>query len=94
MEVFLFELLWVGQLLLSVGILAGFFFFEDVWGRDGVIHKTFFSVLAWVVFAALLWGRHRIGWRGTSAIRWTLVGFTFLITGFYGSKFALEFILG
>ena len=93
MEVFLFELLWVGQLLLSVGILAGFFFFEDIWGRDGVIHKTFFSMLAWIVFAALLWGRHQIGWRGTSAIRWTLVGFTFLITGFYGSKFALEFIL-
>ena len=93
MEVFLFELLWVGQILLSVGILAGFFFFEDIWGRDGVIHKTFFSILAWTVFSVLLWGRHQIGWRGTSAIRWTLVGFTFLITGFYGSKFVLEFIL-
>lgn len=93
MEVFLFELLWAGQLFLSVGILAGFFFFEDIWGRDGVIHKTFFSVLAWIIFAALLWGRHQIGWRGTSAIRWTIVGFAFLITGFYGSKFALEFIL-
>ncbi len=93
MEGFLFELLWVGQILLSVGILAGFFFFEDIWGRDGVIHKTFFSILAWTVFSVLLWGRHRIGWRGTSAIRWTLIGFTFLITGFYGSKFVLEFIL-
>ncbi len=93
MEGFLFELLWVGQILLSVGILAGFFFFEDIWGRDGVIHKTFFSILAWMVFSVLLWGRHRIGWRGTSAIRWTLIGFTFLITGFYGSKFVLEFIL-
>ena len=93
MEVFLFELLWVGQILLSVGILAGFFFFEDIWGREGVIHKTFFSILAWIVFSVLLWGRHQIGWRGTSAIRWTLIGFIFLITGFYGSKFALQFIL-
>ena len=93
MELFLFELLWVGQLLLSLGILAGFLFIEDIWGRDGVIHKTFFSMLAWIVFATLLWGRHHIGWRGTSAIRWTLIGFTFLIIGFYGSKFALEFLL-
>ena len=93
MELFLFELLWVGQLLLSLGILAGFLFIEDIWGRDGVIHKTFFSMLAWIVFATLLWGRHSIGWRGTSAIRWTLIGFTFLIIGFYGSKFALEFLL-
>ena len=93
METFLFELLWVGQLLLSLGIIAGFLFIEDTWGRDGVIHKTFFSILAWLVFSVLLWGRHKIGWRGTSAVRWTLIGFAFLITGFYGSKFALEFLL-
>lgn len=93
MEVFLFELLWAGQFLLSIGILAGFLFIEDIWGRDGVIHKTFFSLLAWSVFAVLLWGRHKMGWRGVSAIRGTLIGFTFLIIGFYGSKFVLEFIL-
>ena len=94
MEVFLFELLWVGQFLLSLGILAGFLFIDDIWGRDGVIHKTFFSLLAWMVFAVLLWGRHRMGWRGIPAIRGTLIGFGFLIVGFYGSKFVLEFILG
>ena len=94
MEAFLFELLWVGQMLLSLGILAGLVFIDDIWGRDGVIHKTFFSVLAWVVFAVLLLGRHQLGWRGVTAIRGTLIGFGFLIIGFYGSKFALEYILG
>ena len=94
MEAFLFELLVVGQLLLSLGIVAGAIFIDDVWGRDGVIHKTFFSVLAWIVFAVLLWGRHQLGWRGMTAIRGTLIGFTLLILGFYGSKFALEFMLG
>ncbi len=92
MEVFLFELLWVGQLLLSLGIVAGLLFFDDIWGRDGVIHKTFFSILAWIVFAVLLWGRHQLGWRGVTAIRGTLSGFALLLVGFYGSKFALEYI--
>ena len=93
MEALLFELLWVGQLLLSLGIVAGFVFISDIWGRDGVIHKSFFSVLAWIVFAVLLWGRHQLGWRGATAIRGTLSGFALLLVGFYGSKFALEFLV-
>lgn len=93
MEAFLFELLWVGQLLLSLGIIAGLVFIDDIWGRGGIIHKSFFSVLAWLVFAMLLWGRHQLGWRGNTAIRGTLFGFVLLILGFYGSKFVLEYLL-
>ena len=93
MEVFLFELLWVGQVLLSVGIVAGLFFVDDIWQRHGVIHKTFFSMLAWVVYAVLLWGRHQRGWRGTTAIRGTLIGFGLLIIGFYGSKIVIQYII-
>lgn len=92
MESFLFELLWVGEILLALSMLAGVIFFQDVWGQEGIIHKAFFSSLAWLVFAGLLWGRHVLGWRGTTAIRGTLTGFIFLILGFYGSKFALEYI--
>jgi ABC-type uncharacterized transport system permease subunit len=93
MEALLFELLWAGQLLLSTAIVAGFLFFDNIWGIDGVIHKTFFSLLAWTVFAALLWGRSSLGWRGVTAIRFTLSGFALLILGFYGSKFALEYLI-
>lgn len=92
METFLFELLWVGQVLLALGILTGFLFVDDMWAQ-GLPHKTFFSILAWLVFAVLLWGRHVLGWRGNTAIKGTLTGFLFLILGFYGSKFVLEFIL-
>ncbi len=92
MEIFLFELLWAGQLLLSLGIIAGAIFVEDFLGQDGIAHKTFFSLLAWIVFSVLLWGRHQLGWRGGTAIRWTLSGFGLLLLGFYGSKFALEYV--
>ena len=92
MESFLFELLWVGQGLLTLGLILGFIFVDDMWAH-GLPHKTFFSLLAWIVFAVLLWGRHKLGWRGTTAIRFTLTGFVFLILGFYGSKIVLEYIL-
>lgn len=93
MEEFLFELLWVGEILLSLGIVGGLMFNENIWSIDGVIHKTFFSILAWIVFAVLLWGRHQLGWRGVTAIRGTLAGFVLLIVGFYGSKIVIEYIL-
>lgn len=93
MEAFLFELLWVGQVLLTLTIATAFLFFDNIWGIDGVIHKTVFSILAWMVFAVLLWGRHQLGWRGQTAIRGTLGGFAMLIIGFYGVKFALEYII-
>ncbi|OFE12191.1 hypothetical protein PHACT_02795 [Pseudohongiella acticola] len=92
MERLLFELIWVAQGLLSLGIIAGFVFVDDL-SAQGLPHKMFFSVLAWVVFAVLLWGRHQLGWRGNTAIRGTLGGFVCLLLGFYGSKFVLEFIL-
>lgn len=93
MEAFLFELLWVGQVLLSLGIIAGILFVDDFWGLEGIPHKTIFSLLAWVVFAVLLWGRHQLGWRGRTAIRGTLGGFALLIAGYYGTKFVIEFLL-
>lgn len=93
MESFMFELLWVGQILLSIGIITGLTFIDQSLETDGVIHKTFFSSLAWIIFSGLLWGRHRLGWRGRTAIRGTLTGFGLLIIGFYGSKFVIEYLL-
>jgi ABC-type uncharacterized transport system permease subunit len=93
MESFLFELLWVGEALLALAILDGLFFVDNLSEQEGIFHKMFFSILAWIVFAGLLWGRHKLGWRGKTAIRGTLAGFTLLLIGFYGSKFVLEYIL-
>ena len=57
-------------------------------------HKTVFGVISWVIFAALLTGRHAYGWRGRVAVRWTLAGFLMLVLAYIGSKFVLEVILG
>jgi len=57
-------------------------------------HKTVFSLLAWVVFAALMWGRMRRGWRGRRATRWLYVGAALLLLGYAGSRFVFEVVLG
>ena len=92
MEGLLFQLLASGFLLLSLSLVTGWLFVENLFAQD-LVHKTVLSMLAWVVFAALLIGRQRAGWRGRTAIRWTLTGFVLLALGYFGSKVVLEVIL-
>jgi len=92
MESILFEIIWIGVVTLSLSIVTGFLFLDDIFEQH-LAHKIFFTVLAWCVFVVLLWGRHRVGWRGVTAIRWTLSGFGLLVVGFFGSKLMLEIIL-
>lgn len=92
MESLLFSLLWSGWLLLSLSLLTGWLFLDSLFAQH-VAHKTFFSCLAWIIFAILLWGRHQLGWRGHKAIRLTLTGFTLLMLAYFGSKLVREFIL-
>jgi len=92
MESLLFEFLWVGEILLTLAILSGFWFLEDMFAQH-LIHKTVFGIAAWLIYALLLWGRHFQGWRGNKAIRWTLAGFISLMLAYFGSKVVLEIIL-
>jgi len=91
MESLLFELLWAGLIFLSLSILTGFVFFEQM--SRGLIHHTSITLLAWIVFSILLWGRYRLGWRGATASRWTLSGFGLLLLGYFGSKLVMEIFL-
>lgn len=92
MENVLFEVITIGLVLLSASIITGFIFHEDIF-QQHLAHKSVFSIIAWTIFAVLLGGRHILGWRGRTAIRWTYSGFLFLMIGYFGSKFVLEFIL-
>lgn len=93
MEALLFELLWTGQALLTISIISGILYIEDLFAQH-LAHKTVFSLIAWCVFAVLLWGHSKWGWRGNSAVRWTLMGFAPLALAYFGSKMVLEFLLG
>ena len=92
MEATLFQLITSGFILLSVGLIAGVFFIDDIFAQH-LTHKTLLSLIAWCVFATLLWQRWQNGLRGTTAIRWTLIGFIFLLLAYSGSRFVLEYII-
>ena len=91
-ERLLFQTLLAGFVLLSVALISGFVFLENMFEQH-IAHKTILSILAWIVFALLLWGRRQFGWRGRVAIHWTLSGFGLLILAYLGSKFVLELVL-
>lgn len=92
LETLLFRMIAVGFALLSAALLTGALFVEDLMAQH-LAHKTVFSVLSWLAFGALLVGRWRRGWRGTKAVRWTLVAMTLLVLAYFGSSFVLQMIL-
>ncbi|HSG11116.1 MAG TPA: cytochrome c biogenesis protein CcsA [Gammaproteobacteria bacterium] len=92
MESLLFQMIATGFALLSLALVTGFLFLEDIFAQH-LVHKTTLSIIAWFVFAILLWGRWRFGWRGQTALRWTIGGFIFLMLAYFGSKFVLELVL-
>jgi ABC-type uncharacterized transport system permease subunit len=95
METLLFRIIWAGFVMLTLTLISGIFFSEEVFGKAARLnHKTIFGFVSWVVFAALLMGRHFRGWRGRVAVRWTLAGFLLLVLAYLGSKFVLEILLG
>lgn len=93
MESLLFQMITLGFFLQSMALASGFMYTEDLFAQH-LAHKTVLSIVAWLVYATLLWGRWRHGWRGKTAIRWTMWGFVSLLLAYFGSKMVLELILG
>ena len=93
LETILFRLIGAGFALLTLALLTGFVFVTNLFAQH-LVHKTVLSVIAWILFAVLLAGRARFGWRGRTAVRWTLFGFALLVLAYFGSKFVLETVLG
>ncbi|MGZ5006647.1 MAG: cytochrome C assembly family protein [Methylobacter sp.] len=92
MESLLFQMLGTGLFFLTISLVSGFIFIEDLFAQH-LAHKTVLSMIAWIIFSSLLIGRLRYGWRGKTAVRWTLTGFILLLLAYFGSKLVLEIIL-
>jgi ABC-type uncharacterized transport system permease subunit len=92
MEDLLIKIIALGFFMLSLSLATGLMFLHDIFAQH-LVHKTVFSLLAWSIFGALLWGHWTRGWRGKTAIRWTLGGFLSLMLAYFGTKLVLELIL-
>lgn len=84
-----FRFVEAGFVVLTAAILLGALTTSQ-WRWD---HKTVLSILSWVIFAALLAGRHWRGWRGQRATRWLYAGVIVLQLAYVGSRFVLEVLL-
>jgi ABC-type uncharacterized transport system permease subunit len=94
MEKFLFRLIAIGFALLTLTVLSGIVFSEELFGKAFKWdHKVIFTLLSWVLFGALLAGRRWQGWRGKTALSFTLTGFATLLLAYVGSRFVLEVVL-
>jgi len=91
-EGILFKLLLAGTTLLTVSLLSGFLFLDDMFSK-AYAHKTVLSIAALVVFVTLLAGQKIKGWRGKQVIVLTIVGVILLSLAYFGSKLVKELIL-
>jgi ABC-type uncharacterized transport system permease subunit len=92
-ERLLFASLTAGFAVLTLALVTGFFFVYDA-VQQHLVHKMVLAIVAWLIFAVLLWGRYKFGWRGRQALRFTIGGFVALALAYFGSKFVLEIVLG
>lgn len=92
MEDLLFHMIGAGLGLLTLALAAGAPSVVDLQGQH-LTHKVTLSLIAWLIFAVLLWGRLRRSWRGPRAVAFTLAGFGTLALAYFGSRFVLEVLL-
>jgi len=93
MESLLFRMITIGFALLTIALATGFLYLNDMFAQH-LVHKTVLSIVAWFVFAVLLVGHRLAGWRGPTAVRFTLGGVVLLVLAYFGSKLVLELVLG
>lgn len=92
LEIMMFRLILGGWLVLSLSLLTGLMFVDDLMAQH-LAHKTVLSLMSWLLFGLLLGGRWWFGWRGRRAVNWTLAAMLTLALAYFGSKLVLEVIL-
>jgi ABC-type uncharacterized transport system permease subunit len=94
LEKLLFRLIAAGFVLLTLTLVSGIAFNEQLVDRAlRFDHKTVFAFVSWLMFGALLTARRVSGWRGRAALRWVLASFAALLLAYVGSRFVFEVLL-
>lgn len=92
LEAVMFSLIMAGWVVLTVSLLTGLMFVDNLLAQH-LVHKTVLSIVSWLLFGLLLLGRWWYGWRGRRAIHWTLGAMFVLVLAYFGSKLVLEVML-
>lgn len=92
MENLLFTSIIFGFIFLTLSLVSGVIFLDDIFAQH-LLHKTTLSIMSWIIFAVLIFGRLRFGWRGKAAINASQVAFVLLFLAYFGSKFVIELLI-
>lgn len=92
MESTLFQLVKTGFIFLTFALISGAFFVEDLFEQH-LIHKTFFAILAWLVYGLFLFGHSQYGWRGQTAARYTIWAYFLLILSYIGTTLVIQYLI-
>lgn len=80
-----------GFTLMTIGLVTGSVYAKAVWGRFWSWDpKEVWSVITWLLYAALLHQRLTVGWRGRRAAMMAVVGFAAVLFTFLGVNFLLQ----
>ena len=91
MELLLFRLVGFGFVVLSLTVVSGAIFSQELFGYAFVFkHHTILALLGWLVFAILLFKRVKHGLRGSRAVIWAISGFLLIQLGYFGTKIVSE----
>lgn len=93
MEELMFKFIIIGFVLLSFALVSGAFFVEDLFAQH-LVHKTFFAIISWVLYGTLLAGHFHRGWRGQTAVKYTIGAYGLLVISFIGTELVLYAVLG
>ena len=87
-----YRCLTIGFPLLTVAIISGAIWSEQTGGSywNWSDRKQIWSLITWLVYAALLHGRLSTGWRGRRAALLSILGFIVLLITFIGMKHSIS----
>jgi len=91
MESLMIQFVMIGFVLLTFALVSGAFFIEDIFAQH-LVHKTFFAIVSWLVYFVFLVGHFKQGWRGQTAVRFSMWAYIMLILSFIGTEIALALI--
>ncbi len=91
-EKILFNAIWLGLLLLTAANISGLvFFWNDLFSDVSNLHMIF-TVIAWVLYALVMFGHVKFGWRGNFTTKLSLTAFAFLLVGYFGLRLVLRLV--
>ncbi|MEN6440295.1 MAG: c-type cytochrome biogenesis protein CcsB [Syntrophobacter sp.] len=91
LEMFNYQMILFGFLWLSVGIITGSVWANSAWGKYWSWDpKETWSLITWLIYAALLHARNMQGWKGQRVALLSMIGFGCVLFTYFGVNFLLS----